>query len=393
MKVIVIGAGVVGSATAYALAKAGARVTVCEAKYPGAGTSGESYAWINANRKEPREYFDLNVDGMRAHDRWHRDLAESAGALGQWLWHTGHLEWSTDPTHSTRLDEKLERMADWGYPADVLEPREALAVEPALRLGEGVDRVVSYPQEAFCVPELLISVTLQAARALGAEVLTGSEVTNIEHGDRAYVRLADGTVLDADVVVTCAGRWTGKVLASAGVDQVPMAPTEAKGLPTIGLLAYTRPRPPRLTRIVTTSRLNVRPQPDGGMVLHALDLDGVVDPAGTVDADGSLAADLLERLAEVVRLDSPAEIERLQIGRRSIPADGKTVSGFTGEGAWLYAIATHSGVTLAPLLADYAVQEIIQGNPVEQLAPFRPGRFATYDQQPATPRATVPGDQ
>ncbi|TCC32212.1 NAD(P)/FAD-dependent oxidoreductase [Kribbella sindirgiensis] len=393
MKVIVVGAGVVGSATAYALSRAGARVTVCEAQYPGAGTSGESYAWVNANRKEPREYFELNLEGMRAHGRWQRDLADGANALGQWLWGTGHFEWSTDPTHSAHLDAKLERMSDWGYPAQVLEPRAAMAIEPALRLDSRVDRVVSYPQEGFCVPEMLISSTLQAARALGAEVLAGADVRSIEHRDGARVHLTDGTVLDADVVVACAGRWTQKVLASAGVDEVPMAPTDSKGLPTIGLLAYTRPRPPRLGRLLTTSRLNVRPQPHGGMILHALDLDRVADPAGDLGTDGPVAAELLDRVEEVLNLDSPVEIERLHIGRRSIPADGKTVSGFVGDGTWLYTIATHSGVTLAPLLADYAVQEIVHGNLVHQLAPFRPGRFANYNQQPEPPRATVPGDQ
>ncbi|TCC36206.1 NAD(P)/FAD-dependent oxidoreductase [Kribbella speibonae] len=391
MKVIVIGAGVVGSATAFALSRAGARVTVCEATYPGAGTSGESYAWVNSNRKEPREYFDLNVDGMRAHSRWHQDLAE--GALDQWLWRTGHLEWSTEPAHSALLDEKLERMAAWGYPSQLLEPAEALALEPALRLDDGVDRVVSYPQESICVPEMMISTTLRAARALGAEVLTGAEVTRIERRDGARIHLADGTVVAGDVVVTCAGRWTEQLLASAGVDQVPMAPTEARGLPAIGLLAHTRPRPLRLTRLLTTSRLNVRPQPDGSMILHGLDLDSAADPARGADTAGSLATELSERLSGVLRLDGPVEIQRLQVGRRSIPADGKTVSGFTGNGAWLYVIATHSGVTLAPLLADYAAQEVVQGNPVDQLAPFRPDRFATAAQRPETPRATVPGDQ
>jgi glycine/D-amino acid oxidase-like deaminating enzyme len=172
-----------------------------------------------------------------------------------------------------------------------------------------------------------------------------------------------------------------------------MVPADAKGLPAIGLLTFTRPRPPGLARLLITSRLNVRPRPDGGMVLHALDLDSVADPARRVSIDGPLATDLLERLAGVVCLDGPAEIERMQIGRRSIPADGRTVNGFAGEGAWLYAIATHSGVTLAPLLADYAVQEIIHGDVVDELAPFHPGRFALRSEQPATPRATVPGDQ
>ncbi|HCG29398.1 MAG TPA: hypothetical protein DEU95_06570, partial [Chloroflexi bacterium] len=40
--IVIIGAGAVGSATAYRLAQAGAAVTVVERRFPGAGTSGSS---------------------------------------------------------------------------------------------------------------------------------------------------------------------------------------------------------------------------------------------------------------------------------------------------------------------------------------------------------------
>ncbi|GAA1000422.1 hypothetical protein GCM10009555_103380 [Acrocarpospora macrocephala] len=172
-----------------------------------------------------------------------------------------------------------------------------------------------------------------------------------------------------------------------------MAATDKAGLPTIGLLAYTRPRALPVSRLLTTSRLSLRPQPDGSLVLHGLDLDRVVDPDRPPTTRGAEAEELLRRLEEVVSLAERPEIARLQIGRRSIPVDGKTVEGFVGEGEWFYAIATHSGVTLAPLLAEYCVQEVVRGGRVEELSSFRPERFAGLSQRPETPRATVPGDQ
>jgi NADPH-dependent 2,4-dienoyl-CoA reductase/sulfur reductase-like enzyme len=45
IKVIVIGAGVMGASTAYRLAQAGTAVTVLEATRIGGGTSGISFAW------------------------------------------------------------------------------------------------------------------------------------------------------------------------------------------------------------------------------------------------------------------------------------------------------------------------------------------------------------
>jgi glycine/D-amino acid oxidase-like deaminating enzyme len=83
-------------------------------------------------------------------------------------------------------------------------------------------------------------------------------------------------------------------------------------------------------------------------------------------------------------------VERVQLGRRAIPADGRTVAGFTG--AQHYVVATHSGITLAPLLGDLVATEIF-GTESPMLAPFRPDRFAngtTFD----TPLpARRPGEQ
>ena len=57
----------VGSGVAYRLAEAGVDVIILEADRVGGGTSGISFAWTNSHGKEPRDYHDLNVSGMKAH--------------------------------------------------------------------------------------------------------------------------------------------------------------------------------------------------------------------------------------------------------------------------------------------------------------------------------------
>ncbi|MDT7635737.1 MAG: hypothetical protein QOC83_25, partial [Pseudonocardiales bacterium] len=79
MHVVVIGAGVIGLSVATELARRGASVTVVEQEAPGVGTSATSYAWVNANNKEPRDYYELNLAGLEAHHRLARD------ADGGWL--------------------------------------------------------------------------------------------------------------------------------------------------------------------------------------------------------------------------------------------------------------------------------------------------------------------
>jgi len=55
-----------------------------------------------------------------------------------------------------------------------------------------------------------------------------------------------------------------------------------------------------------------------------------------------------------------------------IPADGLTVAGHVDDGGRLYVVATHSGVTLAPLLGRIAAAEIVDETLNEVLGPFRP---------------------
>ena len=47
-RIVVAGAGIVGSAIAYHLAKYGAQVTVIEKKRPASGTTEKPFGWINA---------------------------------------------------------------------------------------------------------------------------------------------------------------------------------------------------------------------------------------------------------------------------------------------------------------------------------------------------------
>ena len=60
MRVAVIGAGIVGSSVAYRLSEGGAEVVLIDGAEPGSGTTSTSFAWVNANNKLPRDYFELN---------------------------------------------------------------------------------------------------------------------------------------------------------------------------------------------------------------------------------------------------------------------------------------------------------------------------------------------
>ena len=76
---------------------------------------------------------------------------------------------------------------------------------------------------------------------------------------------------EADIVVTCTGRWTEDLLAIAGI-AFPMRPT-------LGLLAVTSPVASSHRTIVHTPSVNIRPEGGGRYLLANYDLDTTLGPS------------------------------------------------------------------------------------------------------------------
>ena len=65
----------------------------------------------------------------------------------------------------------------------------------------------------------------------------------------------------------------------------------------------------------------------------------------------------------------------MPVGYRPMPIDGFPVLGFSPKAPNVYLALTHSGVTLAPLIAQLATMEIVDKARVDQLSDYRPERF------------------
>ncbi|WP_406635025.1 NAD(P)/FAD-dependent oxidoreductase [Amycolatopsis sp. WGS_07] len=388
MQIVVIGAGVIGLSVATALARRGARVTVVDQHVPGAGTSSTSYAWVNANKKEPQSYYELNLAGMDAHRR----LAETTG--GGWLGTGGHLEVATDPAHAAELEQRMARLTGHGYPVEQVTAERARQLVPDLLVPPDPGLIAYFPSEAHCYPQLYLAHLLTTAEELGVQVVSGAQVKAFDtDGGRPVLRLADGTALGCDRVVSCVGRWTSELLAQADVP-LAMETFTHPGDATVGYLAVTSPVPAALRGLLTTSRLNVRPDGAGRLQLQALDLDRTADPRAVPDPGSPLAEELLDRLRSVLRHTRAATVSELRVGQRALPADGLTVAGPVPAQPWLYVVATHSGVTLAPLLGDLVAKEVHDGAAQDLLADFRPDRLLAPGVRHArTQPPRRPGDQ
>lgn len=386
MQTVVIGAGVVGASIATGLARRGAQVTLVDRGPVGAGTSATSYAWVNSNGKEPDSYFALNAEGVRAHHRLAADGSD-------WLGAGGHVEIAVDEAHVRHLRGRMDRMVERGYPVEEIDPARARDLLPDVLVPDAAALVAYFREEAFVHPQLYLAHVLGQGLRAGVRLRTGDEVVALSGGDGgAQVTLADGTVLAADRVVSAVGRWTSDLAALAGTS-VPMATYQEPGDLTVGYLLETDPVPVRLDRVVTTPWLNLRPSGGGRLLLQALDLDATADPEAVPGPDSPLAEEFLQRLRAVVPQAAGARIRRVLVGQRAMPADGLTVVGPAVDRDWLYVVATHSGVTLAPFLGEAVAAEVLGDGEDARFADFRPARFEGVAEiaSPRTPRK--PGEQ
>jgi glycine/D-amino acid oxidase-like deaminating enzyme len=363
----VIGAGVIGAALADRLARSGATVTVIDSGRPGDGTTGTSFAWLNSNHKLPRHYHDLSVRGMR---EWARLGAE----FGHPAWYrpTGNVRWAETDEQRAVLTERLGRLRDWGYPAEELTVRQLADLEPALRAPAGA-QIAFFPGEGFVHGRQAAEALLARAGSAGARlILDAGEVALEGSGAQvSAVRLPDGTRIEADVYVCCTGWRTPYLLEPLGVP-VALVPGDAPGS-TAPCLVVDTDGPAPVSRAVHTPAVHMRPGWTGGVVLESGEVNELVDRRTAPDTLDRLGRELVRR-AERLLAGFHAAAVRRTLCVRPLPVDGHPIVGRLPEPGNLYLAVTHSGITLAPVLAELVDADLRQG--AEELTPYRPARFA-----------------
>ena len=171
-RILVIGAGIIGAAIAYHLARRGAAVTVIDRDEPTSGATSASFAWINASFGNPKPYYLLRVQAMQD---FYRLDSELAGALGvNW---SGCLTW--DLTQA-ELQEYAHVHAAFKHDADAKTTLTPVSKSEALRDlvdqsmdlklwgASGLDMLVRVVQRAECY--VLCSNQLEGSVALVKEL-------------------------------------------------------------------------------------------------------------------------------------------------------------------------------------------------------------------------------
>jgi sarcosine oxidase len=198
---IIVGAGLAGSAAAWAASARGLDVVVLEALGPG-HRSGSSHGSARIFRRAYPDPLYVKLTG-RAEERW-RELEDQAGE--RLLRLTGGLDFGPrrDPAALHAV------LAGCGVPAELLAPQAAAERWPYLDFS---GPVMYHADAGVLDPEHAMAAMLRLAAARGADIRFGAPVTRLEATpDGGAVAHTDSGTWAAPVIAVAAGPWTAPLL-------------------------------------------------------------------------------------------------------------------------------------------------------------------------------------
>ena len=209
---VVVGGGIVGCATAYYLARAGAgKVLLVEGEVHGAGATGGSFGGVRQQFAHP-----LEIEFSRRGLAFWKSVEQTLGSPCPFH-QDGYLLLTGDDAVAAGLAQAAETQRAGGLPnVHILAPDQLRDVVPWL-VPDGLVCGCWTPEDGHVMPMDGLFAFVKAARARGVEIREHWPVARVERGAACW-RVVGPTVVEAEHVVVAAGVHTRALLRPHGVD-------------------------------------------------------------------------------------------------------------------------------------------------------------------------------
>ena len=370
--VIVIGAGIVGAATAFFLSRAGAHVTVLDTSTPAAGASGASDGAVSVASKRPGPMMALACASRAIY----RQLVQH-GVLTD-IYHAR-------PTYLfARTDEEVAVIAQQG--ADLMELGERVLplthgqlMQRVPGLGRHVLAGMKVPDDGHALGYRVVDRLLQVANA-PVRRFTPVQRLVVSGGRVVGVLTPDGPLV-ADAVVVAAGLGTA---ALVGLDNI-LIPRKGQLIVTdrASLSGAALPGPLMSAGYLAAKRRMVLGQSSASLVIDPLVtgqfLIGSSRETGFADrqTDIHTVSTLLREALAVVPALAQRRVIRTFAGIRIGTQDGLPIVGRhpTLPGLFIATGMEGDGICLAPVVGS-AVADMVLGLPAKvDVSVLDPARF------------------
>ncbi|HID31809.1 MAG TPA: FAD-binding oxidoreductase [bacterium (Candidatus Stahlbacteria)] len=220
---VIIGGGIVGTATGYYLSKKGLRVAVIEKGFLASGSTGRCISGI-------RQQFTTRSSILIAMEsvRIFKSLSEELELDVEWH-QGGYLLLAHSVEKEKVLRETIKIQRGLGLKVDYITSEEAKEVVPGLNT-EGLLGAAWCPYDGQANPFLVVDGYGRGIRKKKGEVISFCKVTAIRKGKNFELRTTTEK-FEAPVVVNAAGPWISEVGAMLGL-KIPAEPERHEALIT-----------------------------------------------------------------------------------------------------------------------------------------------------------------
>ena len=372
--VVIVGAGIVGIATAWELARDGVDVILVERDQPNAHASGNNAGSLHvqllaydfgglapAAGLPAARTLPLQRDSVRL---W-SEVAETLGVDLE-ISQTGGLMVAETREQMAKLADKTALEARFGTQVEMIGREELRALAPHLS-----ERLVG---AAYCAEEGKMSpltagpAMLDAALAAGARLFRETEVLAIERAGSVFVLRTTRGALRAGRVLNAAGGWAPRVSAMLGVS----LPVRASPIQLI----VTETAPPLVTQLLAYAdrHLTMKQMAAGNLVIGG-GWPSSLDPASE---RALVRRESVEGNLWVADRVLPA-LRSLRVIRTwsamNVLADGAPILGEAPGVPGFFTASTVNGLTLAPILGRINAELLRTGRAGREIAPFTLDRF------------------
>jgi 4-methylaminobutanoate oxidase (formaldehyde-forming) len=217
---VVIGGGIIGTSTAYHLAKLGWKdVILIERNKLTSGTTFHAAGLVGQLRSS------ANITQLLGESvKLYQTLEQETGLATGWKMNGG-LRLACNEERWTEVRRQATTARSFGLEMHLLSPKEAQDLWPLMDVSDVVGAAF-LPTDGQANPSDITQSLAKGARMNGARIFEDTEVTGIEveNGRVRAVQTSRGRVA-CEAVVNCAGQWAREVGAMAGAN-VPLVSVE-----------------------------------------------------------------------------------------------------------------------------------------------------------------------
>jgi glycine/D-amino acid oxidase-like deaminating enzyme len=362
--VVIIGAGIVGSACAAECAREGLSVAIVEAGIVGGGATAAGMGHLVV-MDDSEAQFALTRYSQQLWDQISDELPhevehDACGTI--WI--------AADEEEMTEARRKARVYSERGVPVEILDGQSLAEAEPQLR--PGLVGGLRVPGDSVIYPPCAAQYFVDQALARGAKLFLGAFVEAVTSDG---IRLRDGTSIAAGVIVNSAGSWSPQLTAGLEVkkrkghlvitDRYPNFLRHQ--LVELGYLKSAH------TLTAESVAFNIQPRKTGQLLIGSsrqFDVDESY-------VDISILTRMLDRAVEYLPGLRKLSSLRTWTGFRAATPDKLPLIGPHGEHQRLYLATGHEGLGITTSLgtAKLLVAQITNRETAIPVAPYLPARI------------------